>query len=107
MLLFLQFIHASNDLKSTCLDCHSEEGIPNEGIYKRYLLKHSSQEKIAAAMLAFLQNPKPDKSAMPPRFIARFGTKQPSHLPKESLKHYIDTFIKAYDIKEKLFIPSN
>jgi len=104
--LLYGFAHAENDLGIACINCHNEKGIPDKGIYKRYLLTYSAPSQIEKAMFNYLKNPEANNSAMPPRFINNFGHKKPSTLNDETLKKYIKTFIKRYDIKKTLYLPT-
>ncbi len=92
------------NLKNDCLNCHEKEKIPNEVIYKRYLLEYSTSKNIQKAMFNYLKNPTKNSSIMPPQFFIRFPMKQKSKLDDDRLKHNIKLYIQKFDIKKRLFI---
>ncbi len=93
---------ALDDFESLCLSCHEKQGIPTEALYKRYLLKHSSDRRIEAAMVEYLEKPVITKSIMPPRFINKFGIKESSQLSEVELKKYVRILIERYNIRDRL-----
>ncbi len=104
LLLLLQISHAAESFQTACLSCHQKEGIPTQSLYMRYLQKYSAEEKIKEIIFAYLQNPTIATSIMPKPFINKFGLQPAISLPKDKLKQYIDTMIKNYTIKKRLYL---
>ncbi len=104
LLIVLLTLDASENFEGTCLKCHNAQKIPNSLIYKRYLLKYSSKEKIKAIMVDYLKNPTMQKSIMPPPFITKFGLKKKVVLSDAMLEKYVAEFVKKYDVGKKLII---
>ncbi len=92
----------SNDLDKLCLSCHQKNRLPTELIYKRYLLKYSTKNRIKSAIFNYLKNPTPKNSIMPKPFFDKFNQKPQIELDDKELKRVIDLFIKRYDIKQYL-----
>ncbi len=95
-------LNASESFEKACLKCHIETNVPNEVIYKRYLLKYSSKAKMREAMVAYLKKPIAEKTIMPSRFIDIFGLKERMKLSDVMLNKYVDELINIYDIKKIL-----
>jgi len=97
--------NASQSFEDTCIQCHQDQEIPNEVIYKRYLLKYSSDTNIREAMVNYLKNPMAERTIMPAQFITIFGLKEACTLSDEKLNQLVDEFINKYDIKRKIVLP--
>lgn len=107
LLIFISVLsEASQEFQEKCIQCHKAEGIPTQALYKRYLVKYSSQTKIKAAMLAYLKNPSIETSIMPAPFINKFGLQKRMSLSKGELKKYIDELVESYNLKNRLYIPT-
>jgi len=102
LLIILLTLDAAESFEGTCLKCHNTQKIPSSLIYKRYLLKYSSKEKIRAVMVDYLKNPTAQKSIMPAPFITKFGLKKKIVLSDAMLEKYVDEFVKKYDVGKKL-----
>ena len=87
-----------------CLHCHQVQQIPNKLIYKRYLKKYSTSERIEKVMLKYLKNPQMSKSIMPPQFFLKFPMKEDLALDDKSLQMYIKVYIEKFDIKKQLIL---
>jgi len=101
--LFFTLLTAS-DLDTNCLNCHKKEQIPTYLIYKRYLLKYSTKDRIKKAIYSYLKNPTKENSIMPKPFFLKFPMKKPLHLSDEVLKKNIEEFIEKYDVKKRLVL---
>ncbi len=95
-------IYLFADFKSECLACHKREQIPSELIYKRYLLKYSTQKNIEQMMFEYLKNPDKKSSIMPPQFFLKFPMKERVDLDDDTLRENIKLYIKKFDIKNRL-----
>ncbi len=93
-------IEAQN-LKS-CLACHAKHQIPDELIYKRYLLRYSTKERIKNAIINYLQNPNPKHSIMPPQFFTKFPQKPKQNFSKKELQKGVSEYIEHFDIQKRL-----
>ncbi len=93
------------ELQSKCLQCHKKDQIPNVLIYRRYLMKYSTQEAIEKAILKYLKDPKKENSIMPPPFFLKFPMKKALDFDDETLKKNISTFLNTFDVKKKLVLP--
>jgi len=97
------FLQASN-FTDKCLKCHEQQNIPFEMIYKRYLIKYSSNIAIKEAMIKMCQNPSIENSELPRGFLRRFGVKDVCSLEEKELYKAIDELIEYYDIKKYIKI---
>jgi len=95
----------SQDLETACLQCHKAEQIPDSLIYRRYLMRYSTSERISEAMLKYLEVPKKTDSIMPSQFFLKFSMKEKMEMSEVELKKYIQCYIEAFDIKKKLVLP--
>ncbi|AKF25046.1 hypothetical protein YH65_06300 [Sulfurovum lithotrophicum] len=91
-------------LQKECLHCHTEQQIPSGIIYRRYLLKYSSKTLIREKIFAYLKVPSPKTSIMPAPFFNKFLIKEVSKLDDETLHRMIDSYIKHFDIDQKIYI---
>ncbi len=107
LLIFISVMsEASQGFQEKCILCHKAEGIPTQALYKRYLVKYSSQTKIKAAMLAYLKNPSIETSIMPAPFINKFGLQERISLSEDELKKYVDELVESFDVRDRLYIPT-
>ena len=90
------------EVNSSCLACHAKNQIPNQLIYKRYLMKYSTEKNIEKAMIEYLKNPDQKNSIMPSAFFTKFPMKKA--MTEKNLKDKIREFIKLYDIKKRLVL---
>jgi hypothetical protein len=95
----------ASSLQKACLSCHEKEGIPTDALYKRYLLKYSSNKRIKEVIFHYLKHPTIEKSIMPAPFIHKFGLQPSSTLTDEELAAYIEALIRKYDVKNQLYLP--
>ncbi len=91
-------------LQEDCLQCHQQQQIPNEIVYRRYLSIYSTHGRMKEAMAAYLRDPKKDHSTMPPQFFLKFPMKEKSMLDKERLMKDIELYLDKFDIKKKLIL---
>ena len=104
LLLTFEISAEINSLQSDCLSCHKIQQIPNSLIYRRYLMKYSTQSQIEYAIFTYLKNPQKEISIMPPQFFLKFPMKQ-FHDTKDRVLHQnIKAYIKKFDIKKKLIL---
>jgi len=92
-------------LENRCLSCHVKQQIPSELIYRRYLMKYSTKEAMATAMMKYLKKPRKETSIMPSQFFLKFPMKTNLGLSDETLRQNISTFIDVLDVKKKLVLP--
>jgi hypothetical protein len=92
------------ELEKACLQCHTDQKIPSEAIYRRYLLKYSSRETIRQKMFSYLRSPSVEKSIMPPQFFSKFPITGRSELNDEILRQRIDDYIDYFDINPRLYV---
>lgn len=98
-------IEEKQEVQQKCLECHSQEQIPNGLIYRRYLKKYSTQAAMKKAILKYLKYPKQENSIMPHPFFSKFPMKEVTDLNDEALKKNVQTFLDTFDLKKKLFLP--
>ncbi len=103
LILFLVSLQADN-LEKDCLSCHKKEQIPSYLIYKRYLLKYSTKNRIKSALYSYLKNPSKQTSIMPKPFFLKFPMKKPMLLDDKTLKKDTDDFIEKFDVKKRLVL---
>ena len=105
VLLLTSGIYAQTDtLEHDCLSCHKAQQIPSKLIYRRYLMKYSTEERIENAIFTYLKNPKKSMSIMPPQFFLKFPMKEALSLKDEKLHENIKAYLKVFDIKQKLIL---
>jgi hypothetical protein len=92
-------------LQKNCLNCHTQQQIPNELIYRRYLVKYSTHKAIKQTLLDYLKNPKKENSIMPTPFFLKFSQKKAMDLNETELNKNIDEFLDYFDIRKKLVLP--
>ncbi len=91
-------------LENDCLQCHQNQQIPSNLIYKRYLMQYSTEKAIEKAMFNYLTHPLISNSIMPPQFFLKFPMKEKSMVADEVLKVNIKAYIKHFDVKQYLRI---
>ena len=92
-------------LQDACLSCHQEQQIPSGLIYKRYLKKYSTSDRMQKAIFAYIKTPDKKHSIMPPQFFLKFPMKEVSTLDDDELKKMIKRYLNTFDIKKKLVLP--
>ena len=95
----------NEQLQSKCLECHIQEQIPNELIYRRYLMTYSTSKEMQNAIFNYLKDPQQVNSIMPPPFFFKFSMKEALDLNDVSLKENIRAFLDHFDVKKKLILP--
>lgn len=98
-------IDEKQQLEQKCLQCHTQEQIPNGLIYRRYLKIYSTDKAMEKAIMKYLKNPKQENSIMPHPFFSKFPMKEASDLDDKDLKKNIQTFLDTFDLKKKLVLP--
>ena len=88
--------------KNDCVGCHNKLPVSLDKYFYRYLLKHSSEKDVKAAMFGYLKNPLKENSVMAEAFISRFGVKKKSELSDEELKEALDRYWEVYKVFGKL-----
>lgn len=91
-------------LQQNCLNCHKEQQIPSALIYKRYLMKYSTDARMAEAMFTYMKDPKRDHAIMPAPFFLKSPMKEKLGLDDAVLKQSIKAYLKKYDLKKKLVL---
>jgi len=94
----------TSDFETTCLACHKKQQIPNTLIYRRYLMKYSTSERIEKAMMQYMLAPDKVHSIMPPQFFLKFPMKKALSMDESTLRQNIEQFILKFDIKKKLVL---
>ncbi len=93
-----------HSFKNNCLSCHQQQQIPNALMYKRYLMKYSTNRRMEEAMFAYMKDPKKEHSIMPAPFFLKFPMKEKISLDDSSLRKYIQAYLELFDIKKKLML---
>jgi len=93
---------ADSFLERNCLDCHREQKLPDKLIYRRYLLKYSSPERIEKALTHYLKHPDTRTSIMPSEFFLRFPMKEPTRLDEKTLHESVRRYLEHYDVRKLL-----
>ena len=91
-------------LENDCLACHKAQQIPSNLIYRRYLMKYSTEYKMEQAIYTYLKDPQKTTSIMPPQFFLKFPMKEALKLDDDRLKADIKAYLKKFDIKKKLIL---
>ena len=92
-------------LQENCINCHVEQKIPSELIYRRYLRKYSTHRAIKKTLLRYLQNPNRKNSIMPKQFFLKFPEKEVLDLNETTLKENIDAYLNYFNVKRQLVLP--
>jgi len=95
---------ASSRLVTNCLTCHEKEQIPSSLIYKRYLMKYSTDGRMEEAMNKYLKDPKKEHSIMPAPFFLKFPMKEKLSLDDAVLRDNIQTYLEKYSMKKRLML---
>ncbi len=95
----------ATDLQTACLQCHQADQIPSDLVYRRYLMRYSTPERISDAMFRYLNEPKKRDSIMPSRFFLKFPMKEKMKMDERELKEYIYRYIEEFDVKKRLVLP--
>ena len=97
-------LFASETIHQHCLSCHKEQKIPSDLIYRRYLMKYSTSDRMEKAMFSYLKEPLQSRSIMPPQFFLKFPMKPPLDLDDERLHQEVKAYINKFDIKKRLIL---
>ena len=98
-------VSGDQQLQKECLQCHTEQQIPSDLVYRRYLMKYSTSERIQKAIFAYIKNPDQKHSIMPPQFFLKFPMKEATTLNDDDLNKMIERYLDAFDVKKKFVLP--
>jgi len=98
-------VEDKQQLQKECLQCHVEQQIPSALIYRRYLMKYSTSERMQKAIFAYIKNPDQKHSIMPPQFFLKFPMKEASILNDDKIQKMIKSYLNTFDVKKKLVLP--
>jgi len=104
VLLTLGIMAQNNALEQDCLSCHKAQQIPSNLIYRRYLMKYSTDARMQKVMFRYLKNPNKASSIMPPQFFLKFPMKESLSLNDETLRRDIQSYLEQFDVKKKLIL---
>ena len=93
-----------HSFKNTCLSCHQQQQIPSALMYKRYLMKYSTNKDMEEAMFTYMKDPQKENSIMPAPFFLKFPMKENIDLDDDTLHKHIKTYLDMFDIKKKLML---
>ena len=93
-----------HSFKNICLSCHQQQQIPSALIYKRYLMKYSTNKRMEQAMFTYMKEPKKENSIMPAPFFLKFPMKEKISLKDENLHKYIQTYLEKFSMKKRLML---
>ncbi|SFV59365.1 hypothetical protein MNB_SV-8-839 [hydrothermal vent metagenome] len=89
-------------VEQNCLHCHKQQQIPSNLIYKRYLMKYSTDKRMEEAIFAYLKHPDKAHSIMPSAFFSRFPMKKSTTVDDSRLHKYIESYLEQFDVRKKL-----
>jgi len=92
------------NVEQNCLACHQSNQIPDRLIYKRYLMKYSTSNRIEEAILHYLKNPDQHSSIMPPQFFLKFPMKKVLNIQNIDLAQHIRAYMQRFDIKKNMIL---
>ena len=104
LFLTAQDLIKDDTLEVNCLNCHQKQQIPSSLIYKRYLMKYSTEKRMEDAMFMYLNNPSKAFSIMPAPFFLKFPMKEKVELDERTLRSHIQAYLEKYDIKKRLVL---
>ena len=99
---FAQTKEPSPLLQQNCLKCHTGQKIPSELVYRRYLMKFSTKERMKESLLSYLKNPKKENSIMPQQFFLKFPQKEALDLNDTVLEESVRAYLDFFDVRKKL-----
>jgi len=94
----------AHSFENTCLSCHQQQQIPSALIYKRYLMKYSTNKRMEKAMFSYMKDPKKENSIMPAPFFLKFPMKEKMLLKDEVLRKDIRAYLKKFNMKKRLIL---
>jgi len=102
LLLSIGVVAQNHTVQKDCLACHQAQQIPSNMMYRRYLMKYSTDARMQEAMFRYLKNPYKASSIMPPQFFLKFPMKVSLSLDDEVLKQDIKEYLEKFDAKKIL-----
>lgn len=101
-----KFPESTNEiaLQNQCLRCHNAQQIPDELIYRRYLMVYSTSARMQEAIFAYIKNPDKKNSVMHHPFFFKFPMKEKSDIEDDLLKKMIKEYLKTFDVGNKFII---
>jgi len=106
-LVFAELMSSETDvsnseiLQNKCLSCHLSQQIPDELIYRRYLMVYSTHEHMINAIFVYMKNPDKKNSVMHHPFFFKFPMKKKSNLDDTTLRNMIQAYLMRFDVKNK------
>jgi len=97
-------VKMSKTFEQNCMLCHTKEQIPNKLMYRRYLMKYSSNTRMKEAIFTYLKNPKKSNSIMPPPFFLKFPMCKKLELGDDILRANIKEYLDYFDLKKHLIL---
>ena len=97
-------VEDKQQLQKECLQCHVDQQIPSALIYRRYLMKYSTFERMEDAIYAYIKKPDQKHSIMPPQFFLKFPMKEATTLDDDMLQKMIKSYLNSFDVKKKLIL---
>ncbi len=94
------------ELQKECLSCHQRHQIPDQLIYRKYLMVYSTHDHMAEAIVKYMHHPDKKDSVMHHPFFFKFPMKQKTTLDDQRLKKLVQAYLRHFDIK-KQFISAN
>jgi hypothetical protein len=91
-------------LDTNCLACHQEQQIPSALIYKRYLMKYSTDARMEEAIYTYLKDPDQAYSIMPAPFFSKFPMKEKGSFNDVDLRKNIRLFLEKYTMKSRFIL---
>ncbi len=91
-------------LQKKCISCHVKQQIPSGLIYRRYLMKYSTADRMQKKMFTYIKNPDQKHSIMPPQFFLKFPMKEQSTLDDATLQKMVKLYLHTFDVKKKLVL---
>ncbi len=105
LFLFANELNTKNNaFTNTCLSCHQKQQIPSSLIYKRYLMKYSTDERMEEAMFKYLKDPNKEQSIMPAPFFLKFPMKEKLSLDDTVLRENIQAYLEKFSMKKRLML---
>lgn len=92
----------ANIYEQNCQTCHQKLQVGIDKFFYRYLLTHSSEERVKKALKTYLKQPKKENSLLADGLILRFGIKQPTKLDDAKLDKALEIYWEKYNLIGKL-----
>ena len=91
-----------NIYERNCISCHKRLPVSLDKFFFNYLLKHSSERRVKAALCDFIKNPTKKKTLASEELIKQYGLMPKTALSDTDLRKAIDTYWETCKVFGKI-----